>query len=582
MLFLGTKKYPDESEYENFLSQYGGFSNAYTDMEDTNYFFSLTTTNEDPNQTTDALHGALDRLAQFFVAPTFDADAVDREVSAIDSEYRNGRTSDAWRNYQLMKSVSNPQHPFSKFGCGNNETLKSQGSEVLLSELQKFWDQYYKSHNLRLAVVGHANLDALQRTVEATFGQLAYSDGQPRRVQSSRHATLFTRENAVYGGHAAFGAPQLGVLRQVIPLTETRSLKVNFAVPPLDDPVLRKSKPYRALSHVLGHESPGSPHALLNELGYITGLSSGASIDTSDFALFAITITLTPKGMKNYEHVVDLVFQWISLIKNNQSMLRGYHEELRQISDMNFRFRENGDPSDFCSSAAEILFDEIDDPSDHARLLIRGSAVAKAFLDRLVPENGMIQLTSSDLNATADSSWKTEGWYGAKYKTTELTAEQMHNWSNPTKIDERLQLPALNEYIPSDFSLKSDADGYKQMKGIDGAEDAMFEDDKLIPPVTIIDKPNMRLWHKMDVSWRVPKSYIRLALLSPEVYNSPRSMTYNRIFQRVLNDDLNSFVYDASVAGCSYRVSCAPNGYRITVRGYSEKHTEFARGDEIW
>jgi insulysin len=48
-------------------------------------------------------------------------------------------------------------------------------------------------------------------------------------------------------------------------------------------------------------------------------------------------------------------------------------------------------------------------------------------------------------------------------------------------------------------------------------------------------------------------------------------MTLNRIFQRVLNDDLNSFVYDASVAGCSYRVSCTPSGYRISVRGYSEK-----------
>ena len=44
MLFLGTEKYPKENDYETFLSKYGGFSNAYTDMEDTNYYFSLTTT----------------------------------------------------------------------------------------------------------------------------------------------------------------------------------------------------------------------------------------------------------------------------------------------------------------------------------------------------------------------------------------------------------------------------------------------------------------------------------------------------------------------------------------------------------
>jgi insulysin len=38
MLFLGTDKYPDENEYEQFLNQHGGYSNAYTDMEDVSYF----------------------------------------------------------------------------------------------------------------------------------------------------------------------------------------------------------------------------------------------------------------------------------------------------------------------------------------------------------------------------------------------------------------------------------------------------------------------------------------------------------------------------------------------------------------
>jgi len=30
LLFLGTEKYPEEEEYERFLSRYGGFGNAYT------------------------------------------------------------------------------------------------------------------------------------------------------------------------------------------------------------------------------------------------------------------------------------------------------------------------------------------------------------------------------------------------------------------------------------------------------------------------------------------------------------------------------------------------------------------------
>jgi insulysin len=584
MLFLGTEKYPDEDEYETFLSQFGGFSNAYTDMEDTNYFFCLTTPNTNPNVTSDALSGALDRLAQFFVAPLFDPDATERECKAIDSEYRNGKASDNWRNYQLIKSTCNDTHPFAKFGCGNYDTLKTQaGLEHLLGELQRFWDRYYQTYNLRLAVVGHASLDALQATVEETFGTLAYSEGAPRRVKrrvgnKEDGQDLFVRENAVYGV-PAYGPDQLGVLRRIIPFTESRTIKLLFGAPPLDDPAVTTSKPYRVLSHILGHEGPGSLHAVLNDAGYLTGLSSGIGIDTSDFALFSLSMSLTPLGMRNYPEVLDLTFQWIVLVRSryesDPQWFEAHHEELRQISEVNFRFRENGDPTDFCSSASELLFDE---QMEYSRILKGGSetslldpVVTKAFLDRFRPENAMVHIVSSDLKTTSSdesngSTWETEPWYGAQFQAERLSSEQIETWGSysPETIDARLALPGLNNYIPTDFSLRCDEE-------VDAKKETLTSDEIMVPPVLVLDRPNLRLWHKMDRYWRVPKAFIRVAILSPNVYRSPRSMTYNRIFQRVLSDDLNSFVYDASIAGCNYRVSCAPSGYRISVRGYSEK-----------
>lgn len=600
MLFLGTRKYPGEDDYESFLSKYGGFSNAYTDMEDTNYYFSVTTTAPDsPHNTTDALKGGLDRLAQFFVAPLFDPDAVDRELNAIDSEYRNGKTSDAWRNYQLLKASCNQSHPFANFGCGNYRSLLgledtnsddddgaadasesdlTPNKERLLRELDVFWKTYYQTYNLRLAVVGHGSLDALQQTVEETFGALPASQGAPRRVKTSTQApdAVFQREHAVYGGIPAFGPSQVGVLRQVIPVTEMRTLKVYFATPPLDDPALKRSKPYRTLSHLLGHESPGSLHDLLSEQpggAWISSLSSGIGIDTSDFSLFSITLSLTPKGMQQHLHqILDLVFAWIGLVRkhafddNDPNRLAAYHEELRQITDMNFRFRENGDPTDFCSTASELLFDEA---TPHSNLLLGGSetseydpVIAKAFLDRLTPENCMITILNSDYTASndTDEGWMTEPLYGAQYRAEPITPEQMKRWGDDSlSVDPRLKLPALNAYIPSDFSLRAD----------DAPLDPLPDPNE--PPKLLIDRPNLRLWHKLDRHWRVPKTFIKVAILSPKAYQTPRTMTLSRIFQRVLNDDLNSFVYDASIAGCSYRVSCTPFGYRISVRGYSEK-----------
>jgi len=562
----GTEKYPNEDEYETFLSSNGGFSNAYTDMEDTNYYFSITTENETPNQTTKALTGALDRLAQFFISPRFDPDAVDREIKAIDSEYRNGRTSDNWRNFQFLKSLCDQRHPFGKFGCGNNETLLAPPREDLLAELHRFWETYYRTYNMRLTVVGHASLDALQKTVEETFGQVPASEGEHRRIKSIEGQT-FVREGAVYNVKA-FPSQKMGVWHQVVPLTETRSLKVHFSVPPLDDPLIQKSRPHRLLSHLLGHESPGSLHTLLNEEGFVSTLSSGVSIDTSDFGLFAVSMTLTPKGMKCKDKVLDLLFQWIALVRKNQDNLNGYHEELKAMSAMNFRFREIGDPVDFCSSAAELQFDTSIPPErflhgNDLDTIDFDPALTRIFFDRLRPENAMIVETNSDL--TPDETWETEPWYGAISKTSVLSPEQVNAWEFPEAFDSRLNMPALNAYIPTDFSLRCDDDETNRNKEL------VKEEEVEVPPEVLVDEPSLRMWHKMDRFWRIPKTFVRVSILSNHAYSSPRAITYNRIFQRVLNDDLNSFVYDAAMAGCNYRVTCIPSGYRISVKGFSEK-----------
>lgn len=52
MLFMGTQKYPSENEYNKYLSEHGGSSNAYTAADHTNYYFDVAP---------EAFEGALDR-----------------------------------------------------------------------------------------------------------------------------------------------------------------------------------------------------------------------------------------------------------------------------------------------------------------------------------------------------------------------------------------------------------------------------------------------------------------------------------------------------------------------------------------
>ena len=110
VVFLGTEKYPDETEYSKFLSQHGGSSNAYTAGDHTNYYFDVTPKN---------LEGALDRFSQFFIAPLFTESATDREVNAVNSEHEKNLPSDSWRLRQLESSLSDPEHDYHKFGTGS-------------------------------------------------------------------------------------------------------------------------------------------------------------------------------------------------------------------------------------------------------------------------------------------------------------------------------------------------------------------------------------------------------------------------------------------------------------------------------
>ena len=96
MLFLGTQKFPQSGEYQEFISSHGGSHNAYTSYENTNYYFDIEK---------DSLAPALDRFAQFFIAPLFNEEYVNRERNAVNSEYQSNLENDGRRSYSIFKQV---------------------------------------------------------------------------------------------------------------------------------------------------------------------------------------------------------------------------------------------------------------------------------------------------------------------------------------------------------------------------------------------------------------------------------------------------------------------------------------------
>ena len=148
MLFLGTNKYPEVNDYNQYLAQNGGSSNAATYLDHTNYYFDI-----NPEK----LEGALDRFSQFFITPLFTESVTEKEINAVHSEHEKNLANDTWRLDQLDKSSADPNHPYSKFGTGSKDTLDiipKQKNINVREELLKFHNTWYSANIMALSILG--------------------------------------------------------------------------------------------------------------------------------------------------------------------------------------------------------------------------------------------------------------------------------------------------------------------------------------------------------------------------------------------------------------------------------------------
>jgi len=272
MLFMGTEKYPDENEYNVYLSAHGGSSNAFTDLESTNYYFDVSV---------DHFGGALDRFAQFFIDPLFTESATNREMQAVDSEHGKNLQSDFWRLFQLSKSLSRKDHPFTKFGSGNLETLKEKPEKDGINvrdELIKFHETYYSANIMKLVLLGKESLSELKSMAEEYFSAVPNFDLEPPKFPGNPYPkNSHTRK-----------------LLQINPVKEMRTLEMNFPMREIDSFYLQK--PQRYLGHLLGHEGKGSILALLKQLGLANELGAGESRQCTDWSMFCVNIEVSFEG----------------------------------------------------------------------------------------------------------------------------------------------------------------------------------------------------------------------------------------------------------------------------------------------
>lgn len=489
------------------------------------------------------LYGALDRFAQFFIEPLFLEETLDRELRAVDSENKKNLQSDTWRLHQLGRTLANPEHPYHKFSTGNLEVLRDEpvarGVQIR-KEFIKFHTDNYSANRMKLVVLGRESLVQLQEWVEELFAEVVNKDLPQNRwdgIMPYTQAELMTQTFAK-------------------PVMETRSLDIDFVSE--DEELLYETQPSHYLSHLIGHEGPGSVLAYLKEKGWANGLSSGGYDLCPGSGLFHVSIKLTPEGLKHYKEVTTTVFQYISILQETGPQ-QWIFEEMKGMSEVNFRFKQKSPVSRTTSGLSASMQKPL--PREW---LLSGNVVRKydaeaisKTLSYLQPDNCRLTIVAQELDELKEGV-KQEKWYGTEYKIEKLPQDfqdDIKKAASATKEQRpaELHLPAKNEFIPTRLEVE---------------KKEIAEPSKA--PTLIRNEQNVRLWYKKDDQFWVPKANFNVYLRNPTTKSSARNAAIAQLYADLVQDSLTEYSYDAEIAGLSYSLY-AGSGFLIDVGGYNDK-----------
>ncbi|KAG4155994.1 hypothetical protein ERO13_D03G145400v2 [Gossypium hirsutum] len=532
MLFMGSTEFPDENEYDNYLSKHGGSSNAYTEAEHTCYHFEVER---------EFLKGAMRRFSQFFISPLVKLEAMEREVLAVDSEFNQVLQNDSCRLQQLQCHTSEDGHPFNRFSWGNKKSLidaVEKGID-LRKQILELYNDYYHCGLMKLVVIGGEPLDVLQQWVVELFSDVRQgSQGKPE----------FKVEGPVW---------RAGKLYRLEAVKDVHILELRWALPCLLQAYLKKPEDY--LAHLLGHEGKGSLHYFLKAKGWVTSLSAGVSdygMQRSSVAyIFSMSIYLTDCGLEKIFDIIGYVYQYLKLLRQ-LSPQEWIFKELQDMGNMDFRFAEEEPQDDYAAELAENLLVY---PPEH---VIYGDYVFEFWDEEMIrkilgyftPKNMRVDVVSKFFKS---QDVQLEPWFESHYSEEEISSSLMELWEDPPDIDVSLHLPLKNEFIPCDFSIRADT------AEINSANETL--------PICIFDEPLMKFWYKLDRTFKLPRAntYFRINLKG--AYRTLKSCLLTELYIHLLKDELNEIIYQASIAKLETSVAMSDDKLELKLYGFNDK-----------
>ena len=520
MTLMGSKKYPDPDSLSEYLKKHGGSHNASTATYRTAFYLEVEN---------DALDGAVDRLADAIAEPNLAAQYAERERNAVNAELTMARARDGMRMAQVSAETINPAHPGSRFSGGNLETLRDKPGSKLLDALVTFRNKYYSANLMKAVIYSNKPLPELAKIAAETYGRVPNKN----------------IEKPVIDVPVVTDA-QKGIFIHYVPVMPRKVVRVEFRID--NDSDKFRSKTDELIGYLIGNRS----HDTLSDWLQKQGLAESVRADsdpmvTGNSGVFAISVSLTDKGLANRDQVVAAVFSYLNQLRA-KGIDKRYFDELAHVLDLDFRYPSITRDMDYIEWLADTMIRvPVAHTLDAANLADQYDPDAiKARLDMMTPQNARVWFISPQ-----EPHNKTAYFVDAPYEVDKIPAQTFADWQQ--KADAiKLELPQLNPYIPDDFTL------YKPEKQYEHPELLIHE-----PDLRVVYMPSRYFGNE-------PKADVTLVLRNPQVMNSAKNQVLFAINDYLAGIALDELSNQASVGGIGFS-SNANSGLMINANGYTQR-----------
>ena len=170
------------ADYDDYVQEAGGESNAWTSNDITNFYVTLPYRNAET-----AFWLESDRMLSL----EFSTDSLEVQRQVVIEEFKQRNLNQPYGDIaHLMRALAFKQHPYQWPTIGKEI---SHIAKATMDEVKDFFYRFYAPNNAILAVTGHISFEETIRLAEKWFGPIPSRNVQPRQLAQEAEQTAERR-----------------------------------------------------------------------------------------------------------------------------------------------------------------------------------------------------------------------------------------------------------------------------------------------------------------------------------------------------------------------------------------------------